>query len=136
MPLEQLDIDATSVSDLGPLAGMSLHYLRLGSYQRDFRLLTGMPLEYLGMSGSGSPSDLSLLAGLPLRTLEGTGIPKDLTPLLRIPTLERLATHVPLSMLAPLRQHPKLAFINYRDKGYRPAVEVWAELDAQKAAGK
>jgi hypothetical protein len=89
-----------------------------------------MPLEYLSIPGGGFV-DLSPLVGLPLKILSGTGNPRDLTPLLRIPTLERLATSVPPDVLAPMRQHPKLAFINYQNRGYRPAAEVWAELDAR-----
>ena len=34
------------------------------------------------------------------------------------------------------RRHAQLAFIDYQGKGYRPAAVVWAELDAQQAAGK
>ncbi|MEO6750375.1 MAG: hypothetical protein ABIP85_01230 [Chthoniobacteraceae bacterium] len=136
MPIEDLNLDGSSVSNLSALAGMPLRTLRIGP-PRDLRPLAGMPLEFLLIYGNGILNDLSPLAGLPLKVLEtGTNQVRDLTPLLSIPTLERLATYAPPEVLAPLRQHPKLASINYQQKGYRPVAEVWAELDAQKAAGK
>ena len=95
-----------------------------------------MPLERLSIPG-GVFTDLLPLAGLPLKELDIRACPKlqDLNPLLRVPTLERLTTDAPPAVLAPLLKHPRLAFINYQQKGYRPAAEVWAELDAKKAAG-
>ena len=136
MPLENLSLDGCGrVTDLGPLAGLPLRSLNVGA-ATDLRPLAGMPLESLSIPGGGFVIDLSPLAGLPLKTLNGTSNSKDLTPLLRISTLERLTTNAPQAVLAPLRKHPRLAFINYQGKGYRPVAEVWAELDAQQAAGK
>jgi serine/threonine protein kinase len=139
MPLEELSLYGISATDLGPLEGLPLRQLDIGGTAvRDLRPLAGMPLDILVLSSMGSLTDLSPLAGLPLRQLNIRVCfkLKDLTPLLSIPTLERLETDVPPDVLAPLRQHPKLAFINYQSKRYRPAAEVWAELDVQQAAGK
>jgi serine/threonine protein kinase len=134
MPLEEVVLDGTKVADLRPLAGMQLHYINVGP-ATDLRPLAGMPLEAVSIQGSMN-ADLSPLAGLPLKMINGTGSTRDLTPLLRIPTLERLTTSAPPAVLYQLRKHPKLASINHQNKGYRPAAEVWAELDARQAGKK
>ena len=117
-----------------------MRVLTISANVSDFRPLTGMPLESLRIFGGGNNTvaDLSPLAGLPLKDLNIVACKeiKGFTPLLRVPTLERLATQGSPASLAPLRQHPKLAFIDYKGKGYRPAAEVWAEMDAKKADGK
>ena len=139
MPLEHLDIIRTGVTDLRPLIGMPLRFFAIsGTKMSDLRPFIGMPLETLQLNSSGLLTDLSPLTGLPLKELSIRDCRslKDLTPLLRISTLERLETDAPPEVLVPLRQHPKLAHIDYQRKGYRPVAEVWAELDAKKAEGK
>jgi pSer/pThr/pTyr-binding forkhead associated (FHA) protein/tetratricopeptide (TPR) repeat protein len=136
MPLEELVLNGCGAADLSPLKGSPLRTFSPGS-ALDFRPLHGCPLETLTIPGGGYVIDFSLLVGAPLKTINGTGaVRSDLTPLLRIPTLERLLTSAPPEKLAPLRQHPKLAFINWKSQGYRPAAEFWKEFDAQLAAGK
>ena len=139
MPLRYLRVSSCeSVRDVSPLQGMPLEELSLQSTSvSDLRPLTGMPLQTLSLLAT-RVSDLSPLVGMPLKHLNISSCIKikDLSPLLRIPTLERLATEAPPEVLKPLRQHPGLALINYRNKGYRPAAEVWAELDEQEGTGK
>ena len=139
MMLEDLSLDGTRVNDLGPLAGMPLRRLN-ASGTPDLSPLAGLPLESLsfqGLSQAPVERDLSPLAGLPLKSLNlGSIKTKDLTPLLRIAPLERLTLDAPPATLAPLRQHPRLAFISYKGKGHRPVAQFWKEFDAEKAGAK
>ena len=84
--LRRLNLEGISVSDLSPLAGMPLEWLDVsGSKVSDLTPLKGMPLEWLGVSGS-KVSDLTPLKGMPLESLgtSGTKI-SDLTPLRGMP---------------------------------------------------
>lgn len=157
MPLLRLDIASTRITSLQPLRGMrflqelyannnaivdlagleglplrSLHLM--GSRVQDLTPLQKMPLETLNVSRAPI-HDLSPLIGLPLRQLNVQACRQltDFRPLLKISTLERLATNGTGPQLAPLRQHPRLSHIDYKDQGYRPVAEIWAKLDAEAA---
>ncbi len=133
MPLEDLGLDGCGAVDLSPLKGGPLRILSAGSVT-NFRPLSESPLETLTINGGGNVIDFSPLAGVPLKTIYGTGaVFSDLGPLLRIPTLERLVTSAPPDKLAPLRSHPKLAFINWRQQGFRPVAEFWPAFDKRPA---
>jgi hypothetical protein len=61
----------------------------------------------------------------------------DYSPLLDLPNLRRLQFDKKGLRLASLRTHPKLEQISVGfSEAYRPVAEVWAEYDAEQAAGK
>src|SRR5207244_690438 len=70
MSLTYLHVMGTPITDLAPLAGMPLKELNLGGCREisDFRPLAGMPLEILYLDSTRF-ADLSVLKGMPLRTL-------------------------------------------------------------------
>jgi Leucine-rich repeat (LRR) protein len=74
MPLENLDISSTPVTDLSPLRGMKLRLsLNTAKAVSDLSPLVGMPLTFLDCHGCDKVSDLSPLHGAPLVFLDLTG---------------------------------------------------------------
>ena len=104
MPLRQLNIHGTKVSDLSPLAGMQLERLWMSSTQvRDLAPLAGMPLATLEIANT-QVSNLGPLKGAPLRSLiaDGAAI-ADLSPLAGMPLQTLLLRATKVTDLGPLR---------------------------------
>ena len=119
MPLKQLGIWDTGVTDLSPLKGMPLEYLHLGGTKvTDVSALRGMPLNALFLHGCPDLTDLSPLADC--EDLKDITLPpkaKDYEFLRTFPNLERIG------------------FVDDSKYGYRPdrtAAEFWQEYDAGK----
>lgn len=129
MKLEKLEMYATDVSDLSPLAGMPLKYLNIASNRgqlRDLRPLAGMPLERLNASSTGI-ADLSPLRGMPLREVNfhnyDRGTLPDFTPLAHSPTLEKICLPWEIGDLAFLTTLPKLQQVEFHNTTNEP--ERW-----------
>lgn len=72
LPLKRLDIRISFISDLSPLDGMKLNFLRINNNGQHFNVsrLKDMPLESLNIQFSGlSDSDMSLLKGIQPKNL-------------------------------------------------------------------
>jgi hypothetical protein len=128
LPIVELDITDTKVSDLAPLAGMPLRRLIMHSVKAiSFAPLSGLPLVELRMVKSGisdltplarlrleilqiagNPlSSLSPIAGMPLRDLDLDGIPaEDFTPLKGLPLEVLILSGTRIRDLAPLAGMP------------------------------
>jgi formylglycine-generating enzyme required for sulfatase activity len=108
MPLKLLGLRETAVVDLSPLKDMKLNHLdMLGCRElTDLSPLKDMQLEILTISQT-KVSELSLLAGMPLKVIELDFKPERDTELLRsIKTLEKI--------------------------NFKPAAEFWKEVEEQK----
>jgi Leucine-rich repeat (LRR) protein len=103
MPLRVLEVYATRVKDLSPLAGIRLESLNA---QRnpgiELRHLAGMPLADLNIEYCGL-SDLGPIRGMPLRRLWLSGNQvASLTPLAGAPLRELVCSNNRITTLAPL----------------------------------
>jgi Leucine-rich repeat (LRR) protein len=118
MPLEQLHMISTGVTDLSPLTGMPLKILDVSfDPVEDFKPLIGMPLEICLLQGD-RVGDLGFLKGAPLKQLALMGAinPRNLAVLLEIRTLEVLTlpddfsgiSVEDFSAVEKLRDHPSL----------------------------
>lgn len=98
-----MDLRATPVKDLGPLAGLPLRQLFLEETKvSDLAPLAGMPLEQLYLS-STQVTDLSPLAGMSLQELNLVGTPiEDLTGLADVEVGTLWIPQTKVSDLAPL----------------------------------
>ena len=69
LPLTQLDLSNTKISDLHYLTGMPLRWLNISNTSvKDITPLAGLPLVYLDISGT-SVDNLTSLAGIGIKTL-------------------------------------------------------------------
>ena len=92
LPLEVLAISVTHVSDLTPLRAMKLRRLEIFNTDvTDLSPLIGMPLKELSLGFNKNLRDLKPLAGLPLEKLAANLLPLiDLSPLHGLPLKELL----------------------------------------------
>lgn len=129
-------LDASRISDLKPLANMTVNYLILNDLPSDdIKVLTSMKIQYLSLEGENiiDISSVAKITGLTMLNLSNTGV-KDLTPLgntkikylflsdTPITSLEPLAkmenlikldiSYTKVSSLAPLAKLDKLFFLN------------------------
>lgn len=109
LPLDELSLQLTRVTDLRPLAGLPIQRLTLADNPdlRDLTPLRGLPLRHLVADNTGV-AGLAPLAGLPLETLSLTRCAEvnDLTPLrgMRLKWLSLFSTRV--ADLRPLTGMP------------------------------
>ena len=92
MPLKELNLSGTKVTDLTPIKDMQLTRLDVGRTKvNDLSPLKGMPLGYLAIDGT-PVSDLSPLRGMPLTAINLADCAKvtDLSPLADSTQLTRL----------------------------------------------
>jgi len=106
MPLEDLKISRTKVSDLAPVKGMKLKLLLAAMAPiQDVRPLAGMPLEFVDIQGT-QVTDIAPLKGMQLNTLQLVTLKiNDFTPVKGMPLTAFAASHFTnLSLLngAPL----------------------------------
>jgi serine/threonine protein kinase/Leucine-rich repeat (LRR) protein len=154
LPIENLNVYDTPVSDFSPLAGTPLHRLCLGGpkHERTRNRRDGAGEDYGSLARLGTLrllyightdfTSLEPLVGLKLETLylPGTRV-TDVRPLLKIPTLTTLVLPRTVTDPRPLREHPGLKYIAYGDdqppKGQtspvanfslRSAAVFWSEL--------
>jgi serine/threonine protein kinase len=107
LPITDLKINDTEISDLSPLVGLHLSILNCSALKvSDLRPLSGMPLTELDI-GQTPVTDLSPLKGAPLEWLRiyGTGI-TDLGPLRDMPLKHLQAGETPIVDLSPLSGLP------------------------------
>ena len=107
LPVTELDLNGSEISDLRPLRGMRLSILNLNvTPVVDLRPLTGMPLTRLVLERT-RVTDLSPLRGAPLERLQILGTPiSDLTPLIGMPLKHLQAGGTPIIDLSPLSDLP------------------------------
>jgi hypothetical protein len=103
MPLARLDISHTPVADLSPLAGRPIAELDISNTAvKDLSPLAGMPLKRLRMNGVAA-SDLTPLAKTVLVELEMADTPvKDLGPLAKLPLVRLDASGSAVVDISPL----------------------------------
>lgn len=108
MPLEELKLDYSPISDLSPLEGKPLRELFLWSWAgSDLSPLKGMPLKQLNIGGSDNVSDLSPLAGAPLEFLcVNISKVRDLSPLRGSPLKQLSCSNCLVEDLSPLADSP------------------------------
>ena len=88
LPLSDLQLDYTRVTDLSPVQGMRLRAINLVHLRRltDLSPLKGMPLENINSDGSSALSDFSPLAGMKLKRFSaGSTQLRDLSVLSDMP---------------------------------------------------
>ncbi len=105
-----LSLRSIGSTGLSPLKGMPVKYLDLGVLQTpvvDLSPLTGMKLYSLTLPGCGNVSNLSVLAGMPLRQLSiYSSSVEDLSPLKDTP-MERLSLRgTRVTDISPLQEMP------------------------------
>jgi serine/threonine protein kinase len=151
--LATLYVHNVDVRDLGPLRGLALDHLEIGSVQvTSLEPLRGMPLtrlvvRYVNVTDLGplaaSPiadlhlhhldiADISPLRSLPLRVLRLNDCPLlfDVSPLKECRSLEQLVLPSNARDIEFLRAFPNLREISFTDQ-LMPAEEFWKAYDAR-----
>jgi formylglycine-generating enzyme required for sulfatase activity len=116
MSISRLDCSSTQISDLSPLAGLPLTYLHFNHNPvSDLAPLKGMPLEELGLAET-KVADLSPLKGMKIKVLGAQLLPvTDLSPLAGMPLKGLDLYHtIGVTSLEPLRGMP-LEGLNLQD---------------------
>ena len=137
--ISRLYIAYTAVSDLSPLRGMKVVYLRISNTNvTDLSPLKGTSITNLTMSAV-NVRDLTPLVGLPLRVLNMPECMQitDLSPLVNIESLETVILPPNAKNVEVLRKLPKLKQLGYKvagSSGLQTAEEFWAAYDRQKVA--
>ncbi len=106
--LRSLGISRTPITDLSPLAGMPLEWLQADSTAiSDLNPLKGMPLTELGLSYTHTVFDLSPLRGMALKklTILKTSV-ADLRPLAGLPIEDLNISNTLVNDLSPLAGMP------------------------------
>jgi hypothetical protein len=138
LPLEVLRLNNTRVSNLAPLQGTKIEQLYLSGCHgvKDLTPLRGLPLQTLILSRT-LVSDLKPLTQSPLRelNLEGCSALTDLHPLVEIATLESVIIPMQCKDIAFLRTHPGIKRLSYV-KMTQPVEEFWKEFDAKAVKGE
>jgi formylglycine-generating enzyme required for sulfatase activity len=108
MPLEELKLDYSPITDLSPLKGKQLRDLFLWSWAgSDLSPLKGMPLKQLNIGGGDNVSDLSPLAGAPLEFIcINISRVSDLSPLKGSPLKQLSCSNCLVEDLSPLADLP------------------------------
>jgi serine/threonine protein kinase len=114
MPLKDLKIGYSEVSDLSPLAGMQLTSLECWAHRfSDLSPLKGMPLTSLVINGT-QVADLSPLKGMKLTRFLCSGSKvKDLSPLRGMPLADIECNNTPIADLSPLAGMPLKRLLCY-----------------------
>ena len=136
LPLEELQIDYSPVSDLSPLKGMQLKRLNLWNWiGSDLTPLHGMPLRELNLGGNRQLADISPLAGSPIEFLciNLTRV-SDLSPLRGAPIKRLYCSNTLIGDVAPLVDAPVeellIAGTKVRDISFAKRWPLkWIELD-------
>ncbi len=106
LPIGRINLDGSTIADLGPLQGLPLRKLSLGGTPvRDVSPLKGMPLTMLLLAGT-RVTDLSPIAGMPLENLNLNGLrlrAQDVAVLSGMPLQEVSLSGTGVSDLAVLR---------------------------------
>jgi Leucine-rich repeat (LRR) protein/tRNA A-37 threonylcarbamoyl transferase component Bud32 len=152
--LRSLDCQWGKLTDLSPLSGAQLGYLRIdGNPFTDLSPLKGMPLRQLSCNSCTKLADVSPLAGMPLTYLDvgGTRV-SDLSPLRGMKLEELYCTSNNVSDLSPLeglqlkgltispqqitrgmdviRRMTSLSSIGIDGQKWYPPAEFWKRYDA------
>ncbi|MCY3018446.1 MAG: protein kinase, partial [Planctomycetota bacterium] len=104
LPVDELDLSQTGISDLSPLAHAKAHGISLPRNSvSDLSPIKGLPLERLSL-GDNDVSDLSPLRGMNLRLLElHRNRVSDLSPLRGVPLFALRISENNVSDLSPLK---------------------------------
>ncbi len=106
--LQNVEISATALADLSPLAGLSLTTFALTETEiSDFGPLAGMPLKSLKIHGNKKIRDLRPLRGMQLTAFSCTySTLRDLSDLQGMPLTELACESTPINDLTPLTGMP------------------------------